>query len=51
MNHFYHKITRTYIIAFSKLFSAIHIKRFDGDDTEIKDIKVPLVYASKSKLS
>ena len=51
MAHWYHGITKVYIIAFSKLFSDIHIHRVNAADATIKDIKVPLVYASKNKLS
>lgn len=51
MAHWYHGITKVYIIAFSKLFSDIHIHRVDSGDATVRDIKVPLVYASKNKLS
>ena len=51
MAYFYNQSTRTYIVAFSKLLSNIHVKRIDSADQEIKDLKVPLVYASKNKLS
>lgn len=51
MNHWYNGIAKTYIVAFSKLFSDIHVKRIDAGDQEVKDIKVPLIYASKQKLS
>jgi hypothetical protein len=51
MAHWYHSGTKTYIVAFAKIFSDIHIKRIDAGDVEVKDIKVPLVYASKNKLS
>ena len=51
MAHFYNNITKTYIVAFSKLFSDIHVKRINSVDVEIKDLKVPLIYASKNKLS
>jgi len=51
MSYFYNGTTKSYIIAFSKLFSDVHIKRVDAVDTEVKDVKVPLVYASKQKLS
>ena len=51
MIHFYNSSSKTYIIAFSKLLSNIHVKRTDSTNQEIKDLKVPLVYASKNKLS
>ena len=51
MAHWYNSTTKTYIIAVSKIFSDLHIKRFDDSNVEVKDIKVPLVYASKNKLS
>lgn len=44
-------VTKQYVVAFAKPFSDIHIKRLNEDYEEIKDIKVPLVYATKSKLS
>ena len=43
--------TKKYIIAFSKLFSDIHVKRYNSAGAEVKDIKVPLLYASKRKIS
>jgi hypothetical protein len=49
--YFYNATTKVYIIAFSKLFSGLHVKRYDSDDNETKDIKVPLVYATKNKIS
>lgn len=49
-DHFYFNMTRKYIVAFAKLFDDIHIKRYDGDDIEIKDIKVPINYAGKQKV-
>ncbi len=51
MTYFYNSSTKTYIVAFSKLFSDIHVKRFNSAEVEQKDIKVPLIYASKRKLS
>jgi hypothetical protein len=51
MNHWYNAAAKTYIISFARLFSNIHVKRIDSLGAEVKDIKVPLVYASKSKLS
>jgi len=51
MAHFYNESTKKYIVAFSKLFSDFHVKRYDSEGIEVKDIKVPLVYASKRKIS
>lgn len=51
MSYFYNATTKVYIIAFSKLFSNIHIHRTDGLGATVKDIKVPLLYASKNKIS
>ncbi len=51
MAYWYHNIVRTYIIVISKIFSDINVKRLDDDDNEIKNIKVPLIYASKNKIS
>jgi hypothetical protein len=49
--YWYNETTKNYIIAISKLFSDIHVKRVNDSDVEIKDIKVPLVYASKRKIN
>ena len=51
MAYLYNRSTAIYIVAFSRLFSDIHVKRYDSLGTEVKDIKVPLVYASKRKMS
>jgi hypothetical protein len=51
MAYFYNATTKVYIVAFSKLFSDIHVHRVDPADQVVKDIKVPLVYASKNKIS
>jgi hypothetical protein len=51
MPYFYNGTTKVYIIAFAKLFSDIHVHRLDGADQVVKDIKVPLLYASKNKIS
>jgi hypothetical protein len=49
--YFYNGTTKTYIVAFAKIFSDIHVHRVDAQDAVVKDIKVPLVYASKNKIS
>lgn len=51
MSYWYHQTTKQYIIAVSKLFSNIHVKRKDAEGTELKDVKVPLMYATKRKLT
>ena len=51
LTHYYNASTKTYIAAFSKLFSGVHVKRYTSAGVEVKDIKVPLVYASKRKIS
>lgn len=48
--HFYHQLTRKYIVLFGNLFNNITVKRVDKDDSsEIERIKVPIVYGSKEK--
>lgn len=46
---FYHNIIRKYIIAFGSLFNDIHVIRSDATGTQVKDIKVPITFASKDK--
>jgi hypothetical protein len=41
---------KKYIVAFSYVFSDLHVQRFDEFGAVQKDIKVPLTYAGKSKL-
>lgn len=47
---FYYNSIKNYIIAISHLVSDIHVVRSDSSGTEIKNIKVPLTYAGKTKL-
>ncbi len=51
MAHWYNETIKQYVVAFAKPLSDIHVKRVRSDNTEVKDLKVPLVYASKNKLS
>jgi hypothetical protein len=51
MEYWYHQTTKTYIVAFSKLFSDIYVRRTNDLGETVKTIKVPLLYASKSKIS
>jgi len=51
MTHFYNSTTKTYIIAISRIFSDIHVKRYTSARVASKDIKVPLIYAPKRKVS
>ncbi len=48
-NAFYHNIIRKYIVAFGSLFNDIHVIRSKADGTLVKDIKVPISFASKDK--
>lgn len=48
-NAFYHNIIRKYIVAFGSLFNDIHVLRTNDSGEVIKDIKVPLTFASKDK--
>lgn len=48
-NAFYHNIIRKYIVAFGSLFNDIHVIRSDKDGNLVKDIKVPITFASKDK--
>lgn len=45
---FYYNIIRKYIIAMGSLFNNIHVIRTDAD-AQVKDIKVPITFASKDK--
>ena len=46
---FYYNIIRKYIVAFGSLFNDIHVIRKDENDEELKDIRVPITFASKDK--
>lgn len=46
---FYYNIIRKYIVAFGSLFNDIHVIRRDENDEELKDIRVPITFASKDK--
>lgn len=48
--HFYHQLTKKYIAAFATLFNDITLKRYNkAHTTEIKRLKVPLVYEPREK--
>lgn len=49
-DHFYFSMFRKYIIAFEHIINDIHIIRTDKDDNPVKDIRIPITYATKSKL-
>lgn len=49
-DHFYWNMTRHYIVAFSYIFSDIHVQRVDNLGALQKDIKVPITYAGKKKI-
>jgi len=48
-NAFYYNIIRKYIVAFGSLFNDIHVIRSKTDGTLVKDITVPITFASKDK--
>lgn len=48
---FYFEILRKYILAFGAIFSDIHVLRKDNSNVTVKDIRVPITFASKSKMS
>jgi hypothetical protein len=48
-NAFYHNIIRKYIVAFGSLFNDVHVIRSNEAGETIKDIKVPITFASKDK--
>lgn len=48
--HFYHKITRKYVVLFGTMFNNITLVRTNTDNgSEIQRIKVPITYAPKEK--
>ncbi len=49
MEHFYHNMVRKYVIAFSNLFSNVMVIHYN-DENENKEITVPIIYATKSKM-
>lgn len=51
MEHFYHNMVRKYVISFAHLFSDVKVLHPDGEeDSTPKEITVPIVYATKSKM-
>ena len=50
-NKFYHASIRRYIILFGTLFNDIHIKRRNENDNVISEIKCPLTYAPREKVT
>lgn len=44
---FYHTTIKSYIIAFGKLFSDIHISRYDGE--QLRRVEVPITFSNKEK--
>lgn len=51
MTPFYWEMIRKYTVAFSSIINDIHVQRYDSVGTLLKDIKVPITFAGKSKLS
>ena len=49
MSHFYHNMIRKYVISFAHLFSKVNVVHDDGETTP-KEINVPIIYATKSKM-
>ena len=50
-NKFYHESLRRYIILFGTLFNDIHIKRRNSSGNVISEIKCPLTYAPREKVT
>ena len=50
-NRFYHESLRRYIILFGTLFNDIHIKRRNSSGNVISEIKLPLTYAPREKVT
>lgn len=51
MEHFYHHMVRKYVVSFAHLFSDINVLHDDDDEeTTPKEINVPIIYATKSKM-
>lgn len=48
---FYHSSLRRYIILFGTLFNDIHIKRKNSSGNVMQEIKVPLTYAPREKVT
>ncbi len=48
-NAFYHNVIRKYIVAFGSLFNDVHVIRSDSAGNIVKDIKVPITFASKDR--
>ena len=46
---FYYNIIRKYIVSIGSLFNDIHVIRRDADNEQLKDIRVPITFASKDK--
>jgi len=49
-DHFYWEMTKKYVVAFSHIFSDIHVVRTDSGGLDVKDITVPVTYAGKRKM-
>lgn len=48
--HFYHGLTRKYVIAFGTMFNNINIVRYDNDTGEERErVRVPILYGQKEK--
>lgn len=49
-NHFYHKLTRKYVILFGNLFNGIDVRRTNSETgEEIERVRVPITYGPKEK--
>jgi len=49
-DHFYWQMTKKYVVAFSHIFSDVHVIRTNSEGTDVKDITVPITYAGKRKM-
>lgn len=48
--HFYHKLTRKYVVLFGNMFNNITLIRYNKDtNAEIERFKIPILYAPKEK--
>lgn len=48
---FYHQSLRKYVILFGTVFNDLHILRRDSNDNVFQEIKVPLTYAPREKVT
>lgn len=51
MTHFYFQMAKKYVVAFSHLINDVHVQRLDSEGALIRDIRVPITFAGKSKMA